>query len=108
MNVTPTPSEAHKLAAELLPNLVLTCPCLISEGEHHKFHKAAKFAGSALERPATPATCQEIGDALAVMFTLVLECPRNHGRSREEVRVILECLDFAGSACTAAGLPPLH
>ncbi len=103
-----TPIEAHNLAAELLTFFPLMGQSVITGTALEEFNAATKAAKAVCNLPATPETCRLIEQHLGLMFNLFYDAPLLHGKPREQVQMVLDNIEIAGSACHAAGISNLH
>lgn len=105
---TYTPAEARNLAAELLTTVTPMGRCIITGTALKEFNDASGAAQGACEQPATAATCRQIEQHLGLMFNLFLDSAVVSEKPREQVQVVLDCFEIAGSACHVAGLSNMH
>ncbi len=99
-----TPSEAHSLATELLVYFPMMGQCVITGTALDGFNAATKAAKAACELPATAATCRLIEQQLGLMFNLFYDAPLLNEKPREQIQMVLDCIEIVGSACHAVGI----
>jgi len=97
-----TPDEARTLAADLLEFVPMMGQAVITGEEQQEFIAAAARAQVLCEQPATVATCRDIEDCLGIMVNLLLDAPALHHKPHDQVQILLDCFEIAGSACHSA------
>jgi hypothetical protein len=97
-----TPDEAHNLAADLLKFVPMMGEAVIAGAKRKEFVAIAARAQVLCEQPATAATCRDIEGCLGIIVNLFLDAPALHDKPHDQVQVLLDCFELAGSACHAA------
>jgi hypothetical protein len=75
---------------------------VITGEEQQEFIAAAARTQVLCEQPATVATCRDIEDCLGIMINLLLDAPALHHKPHDQVQILLDCFEIAGSACHSA------
>ncbi|SCU98851.1 hypothetical protein CNECB9_560026 [Cupriavidus necator] len=106
--MTYTPEEARQVAADLLTFFPMMAQCVVTGAALDEFNAAAKAAQAECDLPATAESCGRIEQCLGLMANLFLDAPLLRRKPKEQVMVVLDCIERAGGACHAASLRSLH